>query len=218
MTLLTSDHRYIVIEGPIGVGKTSLARRLADSFGSELILEDAASNPFLDRFYNDPKSAALPAQLFFLFQRAQQMQLLMQDDMFTPVRVADFLMDKDRLFAEFTLTKDELNLYQQVADNLSVESPKPDLVVYLQAPVDVLRERIIRRNIKAEQLIDHDYLSRLVNVYSRFFHDYHDAPLLIVNAAEIDPVNNDDDYQLLLKRILSMKNGRHYFNPLPIAM
>ncbi|NOY66925.1 MAG: deoxynucleoside kinase [Gammaproteobacteria bacterium] len=218
MTLATSHHRYIVIEGPIGVGKTSLARRLADSFGSELILEDAAGNPFLDRFYDDPKSAALPVQLFFLFQRAQQMQSLMQDDMFTPVRVADFLMDKDRLFAELTLDQHELNLYQQVADNLSVEAPKPDLVVYLQAPADVLRERISGRNIKAEQMIDNDYLTRLVDVYSRFFHDYNEAPLLIVNAADIDPVNNDDDYQLLLKRILSMKNGRHYFNPLPIAM
>jgi len=218
MTLATSHHRYIVIEGPIGVGKTSLARRLADSFGSELILEDAAGNPFLDRFYNDPSSGALPTQLFFLFQRAQQMQSLRQDDMFTPVRVADFLMDKDRLFAELTLDNDELNLYQQVSDNLSIEAPRPDLVVYLQAPVDVLRERITKRSIKSEQLIDSDYLTGLVDIYSRFFHDYHDAPLLIVNAADIDPVNKDEDYELLLKRILSMRSGRHYFNPLPMAM
>jgi len=218
MTLATSHHRYIVIEGPIGVGKTSLARRLAESFGSELMLEDAAGNPFLDRFYDDPKSGAFPTQLFFLFQRAQQMKSLMQDDMFTPVRVADFLMDKDRLFAELTLGVDELNLYQQVADNLSIDAPKPDLVVYLQAPVDVLRARIIKRNIKSEQLMDLDYLTRLADIYSRFFHDYHDAPLLIVNAADIDPVNKDDDYELLLKRILSMRNGRHYYNPLPMAM
>lgn len=218
MTLAISHHRYIVIEGPIGVGKTSLAKRLAESFGSELILEDAAGNPFLDRFYDDPKSGALPTQLFFLFQRAQQMKALMQDDMFTPVRVADFLMDKDRLFAELTLNADELNLYQQVADNISVEAPKPDLVVYLQAPVDVLRARISKRSIKSEQMIDMDYLMQLVDIYSRFFHDYHDAPLLIVNAADIDPANKDDDYALLLKRILSMRNGRHYFNPLPMAM
>jgi deoxyadenosine/deoxycytidine kinase len=218
MPVVTSHHRYIVIEGPIGVGKTSLARRLSESFGSELMLEDAGGNPFLERFYEDPKSAALPTQLFFLFQRAQQMQMLKQHDMFTPVRVSDFLMDKDRLFAELTLDADELQLYQQVADKLSVQAPAPDLVVYLQAPVDVLRQRIIGRGIKSEQLIAHDYLTRLVDIYSRFFHQYDDSPLLIVNAADIDPVNKEDDYQLLLKRILSMRSGRHYFNPLPMVM
>ena len=218
MPVVTSHHRYIVIEGPIGVGKTSLARRLSESFGSELMLEDAGGNPFLERFYEDPKSAAFPTQLFFLFQRAQHMQMLKQHDMFTPVRVSDFLMDKDRLFAELTLDADELQLYQQVADKLSVQAPAPDLVIYLQAPVDVLRQRIIGRGIKSEQLIAHDYLTRLVEIYSRFFHQYDDSPLLIVNAAEIDPVNKEDDYQLLLKRILSMRSGRHYFNPLPMVM
>jgi len=214
----TSSHRYIVVEGPIGVGKTSLARRLAESFGSELMLEDAASNPFLDRFYTDPKAGALPTQLFFLFQRSEQMQSLRQDDMFTPVRVADFLMDKDRLFAEMTLAQEELKLYQQVADSLDITAPRPDLVVYLQAPVDILRQRIIQRGIRSEQMIDETYLNSLVEVYSRFFHDYHDAPLLIVNAADIDPVNRDEDYELLLNRITSVHSGRHYFNPLPIAM
>ncbi len=217
MPVVTSHHRYIAIEGPIGVGKTSLARRLSESFGSELMLEDAAGNPFLERFYDDPKAAALPAQLFFLFQRAQQIQSLQQHDMFTPVHVSDFLMDKDRLFAELTLDMDELQLYQQVADKLSVQAPVPDLVVYLQAPVDVLRQRIIGRGIKSEQLIAADYLTQLVDLYSRFFHEYNESPLLIVNAAEIDPVNKEEDYQLLLKRILSMRNGRHYFNPLPIG-
>lgn len=211
-------HRYVVIEGPIGVGKTSLARRLSESFGSELMLEDADGNPFLDRFYDDPKSGALPTQLFFLFQRAQQMQSLMQDDMFAPVRVADFLMDKDRLFAELTLDADELHLYEQVANKLSVEAPVPDLVVYLQAPAAILRQRIIQRGIRSEQVIEDDYLIRMVDIYSRFFYSYNDAPLLIVNASEIDPVNSDEDYQLLLKRILSVRNGRHYFNPLPMAI
>jgi deoxyadenosine/deoxycytidine kinase len=218
MSQVSTQHRYIVVEGPIGVGKTSLARRLADSFGSELLLEDASSNPFLDRFYRDPRSAALPAQLFFLFQRAQQMQQLIQGDMFNPVRVADFLMDKDRLFAELTLDADELHLYEQVADKLSVEAPVPDLVIYLQAPVDVLRQRILRRGITSEKYIDEQYLNRLVDIYTRFFHDYDDAPLLIVNAAEIDPVNKEEDYQLLLRRILGVQSGRHYFNPLPMAM
>lgn len=218
MSLVTSHHRYIVIEGPIGVGKTSLARRLSVSFGSELMLEDAENNPFLERFYQDPKAAALPAQLFFLFQRAQKMQVLNQHDMFTPVHLSDFLMDKDRLFAELTLDADELQLYQQVANKLSIKAPVPDLVVYLQAPVDVLRQRITSRGIVSEQLINSDYLTRLVDIYSRFFHDYHDAPLLIVNAEDIDPINNQDDYKLLLERILSMRSGRHYFNPLPMVM
>jgi len=218
MPVVTSHHRYIVIEGPIGVGKTSLARRLSESFGSELMLEDASGNPFLERFYGDPKAGALPAQLFFLFQRAQQMQELQQHDMFSPVRVADFLMDKDRMFAELTLDADELQLYLQVADKLDIQAPAPDLVIYLQAPVDILRHRISGRGIKAEQAMENDYLNRLVDIYSRFFHHYQDAPLLIVNAADIDPVNNEDDYQLLLKRIISMRSGRHYFNPLPMVM
>lgn len=218
MPVVTSHHQYIVIEGPIGVGKTSLARRLSESFGSELMLEDAGENPFLERFYNDPRAAALPAQLFFLFQRAQKMQILNQPDMFTPVRLSDFLMDKDRLFAELTLDADELKLYQQVADKLSIKAPTPDLVVYLQAPVDILRQRIAGRGIASEQVIDKEYLTSLVDLYSRFFHHYNDAPLLIVNAAEIDPINKEEDYQLLLKRIVSMRSGRHYYNPLPMAI
>jgi len=218
MIVEKSPHRYVVVEGPIGVGKTSLAKRLSESFGSELMLEDADGNPFLDRFYDDPKSGALPTQLFFLFQRAQQMQSLMQDDMFAPVRVADFLMDKDRLFAELTLDADELHLYEQVAEKLSVEAPAPDLVIYLQAPAAILRQRIMQRGIKSEQIIEDDYLTRMVDIYSRFFYSYNDAPLLIVNASEIDPVNSDEDYQSLLKRILSMRHGRHYFNPLPMAI
>jgi deoxyguanosine kinase len=199
--------RYIVVEGPIGVGKTSLARRLAESYGSELLLEDAASNPFLERFYQNPSQGALPTQLFFLFQRAQQMHDFRQGDMFSPVRVADFLLDKD-----------ELSLYEQVYAKLAIEAPKPDLVIYLQAPVEVLRQRIARRGIPSEQIMDVGYLSRLTDTYTRFFHDYSEAPLLIVNAAEIDLVQSDEDYRQLLDRIRNVRSGRHYFNPMPISV
>ncbi len=212
------QRRYIVVEGPIGVGKTSLARRLAESFGCELLLEDAESNPFLARFYQNPRQGALPAQLFFLMQRAQQMQDLRQADLFNPVRVADFLLEKDRLFAQLTLDDDELRLYEQVYERLAIDAPQPDLVVYLQAPVDVLRHRIGRRGIGYEQLMEAGYLPRLVDAYTRFFHNYQEAPLLIVNAAEIDPVHNDDDYARLLERIGRARGGRHYYNPSPIAL
>lgn len=206
---------YIVVEGPIGVGKTSLARRLADTFGTELLLEGAAENPFLGRFYERPSDAALPAQLFFLFQRARQMQDLRQGDMFRPVKVADFLIEKDRLFAELTLDEDEFNLYQQVYERLTLDAPRPDLVVYLQAPVDVLLGRIARRGIEMEQRIEADYLQRLSDAYMKFFHHYSQAPLLIVNAAEINPVDDEDDFQMLLERILRVRSGRHFFNPRP---
>ena len=213
-----NQKKYIVVEGPIGVGKTSLARRLAESFGSELLLEDASSNPFLERFYRNPKGAAFPTQLFFLFQRAQQMQELIQGDMFSPVRVADFLMEKDRLFAGLTLDDDELKLYEQVYKKLAIDAPTPDLVIYLQAPVDILKQRVINRGIDHEQQINAGYLLQLVEAYAKFFHDYQEAPLLIVNATEIDLVNNDEDYQQLLRQVKSTKGGRHYFNPLPIAI
>ncbi len=210
------QQEFIVIEGPIGVGKTSLARRLAESFNGELLLEDAGSNPFMQRFYENPRSSALPTQLFFLFQRAQQMGNLNQGDMFSSVRIADFLMDKDRLFAELTLDQHEMGLYDQVAATLGIESPLPDLVVYLQAPVDVLRQRISHRGISHEQQVKSRYLSDLVECYARFFHDYQQAPLLIVNAAEIDLVNSDEDYEMLLDRIRTHRKGRQYFNPMPM--
>lgn len=213
-----NDRRFIVVEGPIGVGKTSLARRLAETFGSELLLEDAERNPFLERFYRNPRQGALPTQLFFLFQRAQQMQELRQGDMFAPVRVADFLMEKDRLFAELTLDRDELDLYEQVYERLTIDAPRPDLVIYLQAPVEVLRQRIARRAVPHEQLMDAAYLARLTEAYTRFFHDYTEAPLLIVNAAQIDLVASDEDFKQLLEYIRRVRTGRHYFNPIPIAL
>lgn len=210
-----AKHRYVVVEGPIGVGKTTLAKRLAETWGAELLLKQADANPFLERFYRDPVGAALPAQLHFLFQRTQQLADLRQQDLFTSaVRVADYLIEKDRLFARVTLEEAEFTLYQQVYDRLVVDPPKPDLVIYLQAPVDVLLERIARRRIPMEQLIDRAYLEKLNEAYARFFHDYDEAPLLIVNAATLDPLSNDIDYAELQGAIGRMGRGRLYFNPL----
>jgi deoxyguanosine kinase len=209
---------YIVVEGPIGVGKTSLARRLAHTFGTELLLEGADENPFLQRFYKDPKGAALPTQLFFLMQRAQQVRELRQGDMFRPVRVADFLIEKDRLFAQMTLDDDELKLYEQVYQHLALDAPTPDLVIYLQAPVEVLLARIRKRNRDYELHIDAAYLQRLADAYTRFFYQYNDAPLLIVNAAGINLVEGDMDYNALLEQIHHAGSGRHYFNPLPFEL
>jgi deoxyadenosine/deoxycytidine kinase len=209
---------YIVVEGPIGVGKTSLARRLAESFETDLLLEGAGDNPFLERFYEDPRTGALPAQLFFLFQRARQIQAMRQADLFQPVRVSDFLMEKDRLFAEINLDADELQLYDQVYNHLAVDAPVPDLVIYLQAPEDVLLKRIARRGIRYERKIDASYLRRLSEAYARMFLYYEAAPLLIVNAAHIDLVDNEDDYQALLEQIHSTRTSRQYFNPMSASI
>ena len=206
--------RYIVVEGPIGVGKTSLAKRLATTLEAELVLEQDGQNPFLERFYRSPKSGALPAQLFFLFQRAQQLGSLKQQDLFAPRRVADYLFEKDRLFAGLTLEPAELALYEQVASRLAVDPPKPDLVVYLQAPVETLLARIAKRGTSYETLIDASYLTRLNDAYARFFHEFDKAPLLIVNAASIDPVQNQADFEELVGAIRRMKKGRMYYNPL----
>jgi deoxyadenosine/deoxycytidine kinase len=214
----SAPHRFIVVEGPIGVGKTSLARRLATSFGSELVLEQPQENPFLERFYRNPRSGALPAQLFFLFQRAKQLEDIRQQDLFDVVRVADYLLDKDRLFAGLTLDREELALYEQVHARLAVEAPLPDLVIYLQAPVDVLLERIGRRGIRYEQGMDRGYLERLAEAYARYFHAYDAAPLLIVNAAEVDFVSNDGDYEQLFDQVVRIRRGRQYFNPLRTSL
>lgn len=209
---------YIVIEGPIGVGKTSLARRLAEDSSSELLLERAEENPFLERFYQNPTQAGLPTQLYFLFQRIKQLEHFRQDDLFRTGMVADFMFEKDRLFAEAILADDELHLYDQVSANLDVTFRSPDLVIYLQAPLEVLLARIQKRQRKAESHLDSGYLQRLIDGYTEFFYHYIDAPLLIVNASEIDLVGNAKDYQALVEQIAQAKSGRHYFNPLPIAL
>ena len=210
--------RFIAVEGPIGVGKTSLTKRLAETFNYELLLENAEENPFLDRFYQNPKQHALATQLFFLFQRAQQIEESRQSDLFEPVRVSDFLIDKDRLFAELNLEKDEYNLYHKVYQHLVIDAPKPDLVIYLQAPTEVLLQRIQKRGIPSEQMIESEYLNQLNRAYTEFFHYYSDSKLLIVNSAEIDLVANDEDYDQLVTYVLSLPNGTHYFNPKPTLL
>lgn len=207
--------RFIAVEGPIGVGKTSLTRRLADSFNYETLLEKAEENPFLDRFYQNPRQYALSTQLFFLFQRTQQIQELRQDDMFEPVRVADFLMDKDKLFAELNLDPDELEIYLNVYKHLTINTPSPDLVIYLQAPTDILLTRIQKRGIASEQLIERNYLDNLNKAYTEFFHYYKNSTLLIVNSTDIDLVGNDEHYQQLVDYMLSLSSGTHYYNPGP---
>ncbi|MGB1666244.1 MAG: deoxynucleoside kinase [Pseudohongiellaceae bacterium] len=210
--------RFIAVEGPIGVGKTSLTKRLAETFNYELLLENAEENPFLDRFYQNPRQHALATQLFFLFQRAQQIAESRQSDLFEPVRVSDFLIDKDRLFAELNLEKDEYDLYHKVYQHLVIDAPKPDLVIYLQAPTEVLLQRIQKRGIPSEQMIESEYLNQLNRAYTEFFHYYSDSKLLIVNSAEIDLVANDEDYEQLVTYILSLPNGTHYFNPKPTLL
>ncbi len=214
---MNNPHQFIVVEGPIGVGKSSLVKRIAESLGMDTFLEKPADNPFLERFYQDPRGAALPTQLSFLFQRAQQYQQLRQQDLFHPATVADFMVDKDRLFAQTTLDDDEYHLYEQVYKNLSMDAPTPDLVVYLQAPTEVLLQRIENRGIGYEQGIDADYLGRLSEAYASYFLSYRAAPLLIVNAAEINPVENDEDYNSLLERIRKTHSGVQYFNPIAAA-
>ncbi len=205
--------RYIVVEGPIGVGKTSLARRLAKSFDAELVLEAVDENPFLERFYRTGRTAALPAQLFFLFQRSRQIEELRQADMFSPIRIADFHLDKDRLFAETNLDAEELSLYDQIYEKLDIDAPVPDLVIYLQASVDALMQRISRRGVPYERAIDRQYLETLTEAYAKYFHNYDAGPLLIVNATSIDPVHDDDDYAQLYEQIRRPLGGRRFFNP-----
>ena len=215
---MTEQFRYIVVEGPIGVGKTSLASKLALEFGGELLLERADENPFLAGFYQNPRQYALSAQLHFLLQRARQVQDFRQADMFHGTWIADFMVDKDRLFAQMTLDNDELELYEQIYRHLTLDAPRPDLVIYLQAPVAALRDRIIRRGIDYEQQIRDEYLLQLSESYTRFFFDYDDGALLTVNTQSIDPINNEDDYRAILEKIDNIHSGRHYFNQSSFAL
>jgi deoxyadenosine/deoxycytidine kinase len=213
---MTRPLRYIAIEGPIGAGKTSLAKRLAAALEFDLVLEHAEENPFLERFYRDPLANALPTQLHFLFQRARQAQEMRQADLFAAGRIADFLLEKDRIFARLNLPDEEYRLYEQVYQGLALDAPQPDLVVYLQAPVEVLIERVQRRGVGYEQGMRPDYLRRLSEAYMDFFHRYDAGPLLIVNAAAIDPVHRDADFNDLFERIQAGTGGRQYYNPVPM--
>ena len=205
-------HRFIAIEGPIGVGKTTLCKKLANTFNYHSLLENADDNPFLKRFYNN-ENVALATQLHFLFQRSKQLEQLHQDDMFDPCRIADFLIEKDKIFAQANLDADEFALYKQVYNELQPKAIRPDLVIYLQAPVDTLIERIIKRGITSEKNINRDYLAQLNDAYSQFFLYYEGAPLLIINATDIDFADNDQHYQQLLSYLQGITSGRHYFNP-----
>jgi deoxyadenosine/deoxycytidine kinase len=200
------------------VGKTSLVERLAASLGGATLLEQAEDNPFLERFYRDPRAAALPAQLHFLFQRSRQLEALHQGDLFRQGLVADFMFEKDRLFAGLNLERHELGLYEQVYARLAMTAPTPDLVVYLQAPVEVLLARIRKRARPQEATIDPGYLQRLSVAYTEFFYHYHAAPVLIVNAADINPVDSAADFAQLREQILAVRPGKRYFNAAPLAL
>ncbi len=204
---------YIVVEGPIGVGKTSLAKRLAETFNVEVMLESAIENPFLSAFYENRRSAALPAQLHFLFQRARQTAALHQTDMFRPVHIADFLIEKDRLFAKVNLSDAEYDLYRQVYERLIPQCPAPDLVIYLQAKPEILLNRVLERGIDYEKNIDAGYLKNISDAYIDFFYHYDASPLLIINTENFDLVNGQENYNLLVEHIRKLPPGRHYFNP-----
>lgn len=204
---------YIVVEGPIGVGKTSLAKRLAETFNVEVLLESAIENPFLPAFYENRRSAALPAQLHFLFQRARQTAALHQTDMFRPVHIADFLIEKDRLFAKVNLSDAEYDLYRQVYERLIPQCPAPDLVIYLQAKPEILLNRVLERGIDYEKNIDAGYLKNISDAYIDFFYHYDASPLLIINTENFDLVNGQENYNLLVEHIRKLPPGRHYFNP-----
>jgi deoxyguanosine kinase len=197
------------------VGKTTLANKLAETFNYDVLLEQPSENPFLESFYKNPGQSALAAQLFFLFQRMQQIQDLKQRSLFEPVRVADFVIEKDRLFAEVNLSKEEMQLYDKVYDHLTIDEPTPDLVIYLQAPVDVLLDRINRRGNPNEKYLTGDYLERLNEAYSKFFLYYESAPLLIVNAAGINLHDSESDYEMLVDNIMSNPKGKNFLNPQP---
>ena len=207
--------KYIAIEGPIGDGKPTLANKIAETFNYAAFLEQPAENPFLKNFYRNPSQSALATQLFFLFQRMQQIQDLKQRSLFENVRVADFLIEKDRLFAEVTLSNEEMNLYDKVYEHITLDAPTPDLVIYLQAPIEILKERITKRGNINEQYLTLDYLERLNDAYSRFFLDYKDAPLLIINAADINLESNEKDYETLITMIMSNPKGKNFVNPQP---
>ncbi len=209
-------HQFIAIEGPIGVGKSTLAKILADAFSADLVRDTETTNPYLKQFYKEPAEVALHTQLHFLLSRVDVLQnpAVMRP---TKPMVSDFLLDKDRLFAELTLDEDEWWMYTRIFDRISAQCPKPDLVIYLQAPLEKLIQRIERRGVSHEQAINSHYLQQLITIYERYFHEYTASPLLIVNASDINIADNPTDVQRLISEISALEGGRHYFNPVASA-
>ena len=207
-----AKYKYIVVEGPIGAGKTTLVRKLAEHLHAQTLLEMPEENPFLERFYRDPTRHALPTQMFFLFQRMNQLRDLAQTDLFDARIVSDFLLDKDPIFARLTLSDDELNLYQQLYAHLKPQAAIPDLVIYLQAQPETLIERVRKRGVPMETGLSEMYLYRLCESYSRFFYHYDAAPLLIANTEHLNPIEREGDFDLLLHRIGNMRGKREFFN------
>ena len=212
-----TDNRYIVVEGPIGVGKTSLIELIGENFGSRVVLERVTENPFLPRFYQNPKRYAFQAQMFFLLSRYQQQRELSQQDLFSQSIVCDYLFAKDRIFASVNLDDDELALYQQIYELMDQRIPRPDLVIYLQAPTEVLRQRIKLRGRGYEREISREYIEAINEAYNRFFFSYNETPLLIINTAEVDFVRNPEDFQDLVREIQRMKKGVQFYIPLGSA-
>ena len=208
------NFRYIAIEGPIGVGKSSLAQRLAKDYKARLILEQVDDNPFLELFYAGAESVALPTQLHFLLSRVQQLKTLSQEDLFSSISISDFVIEKDRLFASLILDRQQFELYQTLYNTLVSNYVEPDLVVYLQAPVETLIKRILKRGRHFERNIEESYLENLSDAYNDFFYHYDEKPLLIINVADIDFVENEVEYRNLKQTILSASGGKQYYNPL----
>jgi deoxyguanosine kinase len=206
--------RYIAIEGPIGVGKTTLAQLLSDRLGGRLVLEPVEENPFLAGFYEDARAHAFQTQLFFLLSRFKQQQVLFQQDLFAQATVADYLFAKDRIFASLTLDPNELSLYERLYEVLGPRVVKPDLVIYLQARTDVLLARIRRRGRDYEREIDPGYVEALATAYNDFFFHYDDTPLLVVNTSDIDLVANEGDVETLCAVIRRHRHGTQHYVPL----